>query len=656
MKSLTRWIGTVALALMMTIAASGISHGQLKAGQAAPLFSLKDTQGRSYELAVMRDQPMLIVYFFDVDSPSSQEGLLHLDTLSKKYKDADLAVWGVTRATGTQVKQFLSKSKLTFPILIDDGKVSDRYAARIVLPTVCIVGPDLKLLDYIQGGGKTAETLLVTLAERKLQNRQTGIAKALSEEVSKKDPNNVRAKSIQGYAELKEGDLKAAEKTFYSLSRKQGEGEIVGKEGLSQVYASKGQPEKALAMAGEVEKQDSERAYAHVVKGDLLYSQNKPKEAEAEYRKAIEKSGGNPSHRAVAYNQLGRIYAGRGDYRKSLSMYDQAVTLDPYYVEATSNKGMTFERQGEWDKALEAYRKAQTIDRSDPFAATLAANANKMLLLEKDEEERQQLQAQVDRCVHNYKQGVELTSENPQDPWTSGTMVLALLEPVETGGLSLRDGFSRVMTLYLADQLNASGRIEVVEPIVLEKVIKKIGLKPGDLADMDTCLRLARACGAKLLGKGTLFHLLEGTLLKFKVIDTVSNQEAQEISRQFASAVTLRKDLHWLNRETLTTIMADYPLQAYVVEITGNQVLINLGAKQGVVNGALFDVVEEKPVMEFKGKAFKPDPMVMATVEVVRVEDEFAYAHIKDQRRPIVPEDKLRERIRQIHDAGGTTW
>jgi tetratricopeptide (TPR) repeat protein len=657
MKVLTQSLCAAMTALMIMLSGNGVTYGQMSVGQAAPPFVLKSSQGQSFDLVGMKDQPMLILYFFDADSRPSQEGMLSLDNLAKKYKDAELIVWGVTRSSPAQVKQFQSQSKLSFPVLLDDGKVADAYAARTILPTVCIVGPDLKLLDYFQGGGKTTEALLVTLAERKLQNRQTQIAKALSTEVTKKNPSNVRAKSVQGYAELKEGDLKSAESTFYGLSQKKGDGEIEGKEGLSQVYAQKGQPEKALNMAKEVETKAGDRAYSHVVKGDLLYSQNKPKEAEAEYRKATDKSGGNPSHRATAYNQLGRIYAVRGDYTQSLNMYDQAVSLDPFLVEATSNKGMTYERQGDWDKALESYRKAQTIDRTDPFAATLAANANKMVLMEKDAERRRQLEDQINRYADNYKQGITPSADEKQDPWTTGgETTLALFEPLETGGLSIRDGFARVLTLHLADQLNTSGRLRVVEPLVMDRVINKLGLTSAKMADPNVTLGLARACGAKLMAKGTLFHLSEGTLLKFKLIDTATNQASKEINRQFASAVTLSKDLHWLNREVILAIMSEYPLQGFVVEVSGHKVLMNLGARQGVVLGAMFDVVEEKPVVEFKGKTFKPEALVVATVEVIQVEKEFAYASIKEQRRQIVAEDKLKESVRQLTGEALSEW
>ena len=388
----------------------------------------------------------------------------------------------------------------------------------------------------------------------------------------------------------------------------------------------------------------------------MLYSQNKTQAAESEYRKAAEKSSGDPGPRAVAYNQLGRIYAMGGNYTKSSQMYDKAVALDPYYVEATSNKGMIFERQGEWDKALEAYRRAQTVDRNDPFAAVLAENAKKMLLLNKDPNKRKALEQQIEEYVARYQENATVMDENPEDPWTSGTMVLTLIEPMESGGLSARDGFGRVLSIYLASQLNASGRVQVIEPAVLEEVMQKVGIDRKALSDENVVVRLANAFGARLISQGTLFHLSEGTLLNLTMKETRDPAAAHTIQRQFASAVTLRKDLHWLNREILTAVMSRYPLKAYVVEVTGNQILLNLGSQQGVVTGALFDVVEVKPPVNFKGKMFQPEPSVMATIEVVQADADFSYAHIKEQRRPIRAEDKLQERAGQFEADGQRVW
>jgi len=651
MKSVLRIFCSFFIAAIFVVAIAGVCYSQLPEGQHVPLFSLKDVKGKVYDLSSMKNQPMVIIYFFDVDSRPSQEGLLNIDQLSKQYKDADLMVWGVTRSSTNKVNKFITTIQPSFPVLIDSSGVSDLYHARLILPTICILGPDLKLLDYFQGGGRTTEVMLVKLAERKLQRKQTKIARAISEKVVKKNPKNVRAKTVQGYAELKEGKLDEAEKTFYNLSRKKGEAEVLGKEGLSTVYAKKGQTEKALKVAREVEKKAADRAQVHVVKGNLLYRQNKVKEAEGEYKKAIRKKGSEPYQSAVAYNQLGRIHAGRGNYKKSRELYDQAVAMDPYYIEATSNKGLTYEREGNWEKALETYRKAQAVDPNDPFAAVLADNAQKRLLMEKDLEKKRILEDKVKELVARYNGGIK-EDVSGEDPWTSRAVMLSFFDFMETGGLAERDGFVAVISARLTRQLEASGRVQVVGRILVERFVKALGLDQKDLADKETTLKLARALGATILVKGSVYYLPGGPLLKINMMDSDRSEKSNVITRQFSSEITVKKDMHWLNREMLTSIILNYPMQAYVVEVSGHQVLLNLGAHEGVVTGTIFNVIEESAPVVYKGKSFQPDPSVIAQVHVVKIEPEFSYGHIKNQRRPIKPADKLRENIDNLSRIG----
>lgn len=288
MKMIPRFFVLVIAVMVAILGASGSCYGQISSGQVAPAFSLTDLKGRTYDLSQMKERPMIILYFFDVESRPSQEGLLSLHQIAQQYKEADMTVWAITLSPREKVAKFVESSGLLFPALLDIAKVSDLYQARQILPTVCIIGQGLKVLDSFQGGGKTTETMLVRVAERELQRKQTKLAKAISDEVIKKNPQNVKANTVKGYAALKEQNLKEAEEIFKEVSKKGAQGEILGKEGLAAVYAQKGQPEKALELAKEVGQKAPDRAYVHVIKGDALYAQDKKREAEAEYQKGIQ--------------------------------------------------------------------------------------------------------------------------------------------------------------------------------------------------------------------------------------------------------------------------------------------------------------------------------------------------------------------------------
>ena len=486
--------------------------------------------------------------------------------------------------------------------------------------------------------------MLVRLAERTLQQKQTLVAKAISDTVIEKNPENIKAKTVKGYAEIKEGNLANAEKIFQNVSTGKGEGEILGKEGLSAVYAKKGDTQKALKIAQEVEQMAPERSYAHLVKADILYSQKKNSEAEAEYGKAAAKKEGEIYQKAVALNQFGRFQANLGKFDQARSLYDQAVTVDPYYVEATSNKGMTYEKEGKWENALSSYRQAQSLDKTDTFAAVLAQKAEQMLALQKNTEKRNEIDRLVKELAERFRQQQKETPKS-KDAWTSRPMILTFVDLQEKGGLSERDGFSTVITTELGDKLNASGRIKVVERVVLDQLLSELNLGSSDLADPETSLKLGRVLAAKIIGTGTLLHMPNSTLMSLRLIDTETTAVPKVITQELVSGETLSKTLHGLTREILTTIIQKYPLQGYLVQASEEKVMLNLGTNQGVVPGTQFEVIETQAPIEYKGKMLQGAPKAVGQIEIVSAEPDLSYAKVIKKDRALKQDDQVVEKM-----------
>ena len=621
--------------------------GQPILGSPAPVFTLNDVFGRPYDLASMQDRPMIVLYFFDAKSKASRTGLQNLDQLSREYKDAELVVWGITRSPASQVSNFVTKVDLQFPVLIDTEKVSDTYQAQLILPTVYILGPGLKLLDHFQGGGKTTEIMLTRLASRQLDRNQPMLAKAITREVVKKNPENIEAKTVMGYAALKEGDFSEAEQTFQKLSHRKGEGEIRGKEGLSAVYAQKGETGKALALAAEVEKKASDRAYVNVVKGDVLYRQGKKEAAAVEYNKATKKQEGEPFQKAIAFNQLGRLQANQGDYDSARKLYDQAVEINPYYIEATSNKGVTYEKEGDWAKALESFKAALAVNKNDTYAAVLAKKSEEMLALKKDAVRGERVDRLVKELVQRYKSQQSIFSKK-KDQWTSRPMILTFVDMQEKGGLAQRDGLPVVLSTYLTGQLNVSGRVQVVERVLLERLLEELNLGSSDLADPETALKLGKVLAAKLISTGTIIHMPDQTLLSMRLIDTETSAVVKVFTRKMGTTAPLETGLKALDQEILKTVITKYPLRGYVIQMAGDRVMVNLGTAQGVVMGTTFEVVQPGKPIKYKGKKLQGPPQVIGELEVVETGPDMSFATILQADRALEEDDKVREKLEDV--------
>ena len=75
--------------------------------------------------------------------------------------------------------------------------------------------------------------------------------------------------------------------------------------------------------------------------------------------KAAEKTQGDPSQLLIKANET-------DNYEEKLKLYDEALTLDPLYLDAWIQKGFALDRVGRSEEALACYDKALEIDPENP--------------------------------------------------------------------------------------------------------------------------------------------------------------------------------------------------------------------------------------------------------------------------------------------------
>ena len=370
MKILSRMMIVVSVTITIIFIGTGFGFAKIILGKPAPTFSLKDSRGITYNLPDMKDRSLVVLYFFDVDSRPSVEGLLSLNDLTKKYKDSGFDVLAITRSSESKVQDFISSTHPTCPILLDKMNVSDLYDARIILPTVCILAPNLIILDHLKGN---SQRILLKLAERKLQQNKSEIAGVLGNEVLKNDPKNSEALVVAGRSNLEKGNYEKAEGIAKELIAKKGSTEIDGKEILAEVYMRKGRNDEALEIIEEVVKRDPNISWPHIMKGNILYSQGKKKQAETKYQAAIEATKAKSYQKAEAHSRIGRINLEDGQNEKAYDQFATAERISPHVIEHMTNKGIALEKEGRLEEAWKTYQEAQTIDKNDVFSAVLSA-------------------------------------------------------------------------------------------------------------------------------------------------------------------------------------------------------------------------------------------------------------------------------------------
>jgi len=118
----------------------------LTVGQAAPAFSLKGLDGKSFTL-YKDDARMTLVVFFKTTCPTCALAFPYIEKIYRAYRDAGLAVWGVSQHDPKRSSDFATKYASTFPILIDDDwHVSKQYDPEYV-PTSFLIDSDGRIAE-----------------------------------------------------------------------------------------------------------------------------------------------------------------------------------------------------------------------------------------------------------------------------------------------------------------------------------------------------------------------------------------------------------------------------------------------------------------------------------------------------------------------------
>ena len=103
---------------------------ELKIGDKAPAFKLKDQSGETVSLSDFKGQPV-VLYFYpkDMTPGCTQEACDFRDNFAR-LKKGKTVVLGVSKDTTDLHKKFATKYELNFPLLADiDGKACEAYGA-----------------------------------------------------------------------------------------------------------------------------------------------------------------------------------------------------------------------------------------------------------------------------------------------------------------------------------------------------------------------------------------------------------------------------------------------------------------------------------------------------------------------------------------------
>lgn len=121
-------------------------------GNTAPAFTLSTLDGRTLSLDDLKGK-VVLVEFWATWCPPCRESIPELEALYRDFFGKDFEIVGISLDdpdSKEDVKRFVKEYGMTYPVAIDDGKVSKAYGV-ISIPTLFILDRDHKIVKHYFG-------------------------------------------------------------------------------------------------------------------------------------------------------------------------------------------------------------------------------------------------------------------------------------------------------------------------------------------------------------------------------------------------------------------------------------------------------------------------------------------------------------------------
>jgi len=447
-------------------------------------------------------------------------------------------------------------------------------------------------------------------------------------QVAQADPGLVR--SSRAHADKSQGALAKAQTTFEQLASSDlAIDKARGKEGLAETALLQGRLDEANALANEALQLRPNSGAAMLIKAKVAHARGQGDEVARLLSGATASSSATdfPWQKADALVALGNLQRKKDPAQASAS-YQAALSADTGNLDALTNLATVLRDTGNPQKALDLIQqaRAQSSAANDRVLQALAFQVTQDISQRRDMDRQKAVDESVRELVTQFKEQRAKPPVPTADAWTSAPIAISILGFQElAGALSGRVGMDVLLGQELGRELK-SKNVLVVDRALIDKVLSELKLGASSLADPETQLRLGRLTAARLIAVGRLFMLGGKQYVSFKLIDTETSQivvnRTEEVG-QVLDPIVLSQRLAQIAADEVS---AKYPVKGRLVSVDKNEIIVNLGLKNGVMAGDTFSVLGEGRPIEFNGKVIGRRETPLGVLRIASVEDQLSVA------------------------------
>lgn len=171
---------------------------------------------------------------------------------------------------------------------------------------------------------------------------------------------------------------------------------------------------------------------------------------------------------------------------------------------------------------------------------------------------------------------------------------IAVLDFAMIGEKLEPEGIGTILSEYFITSIVKSGRFEVVERAMLQKIIAEQKLSTTGLVDESTASQLGKLLGVDVIITGSILKLRNSIDINARIINV---QSGSIIAAEDISADT-DKNYHDLVKQLTAKITQNFPLTGYIVKKDNKTATIDLGTISGLAVGTEFVVYKEGEIIK----------------------------------------------------------
>lgn len=211
------------------------------------------------------------------------------------------------------------------------------------------------------------------------------------------------------------------------------------------------------------------------------------------------------------------------------------------------------------------------------------------------------------------------------DPWAPRPMVVAFLG-FETLGAGGTTGLHAALAHRLGQTLQGTKRVRIVERKLIDKVLEELKLSATDLVDPATRLKIGRILAARLITTGDIVAISNNQfVVNLRVIDTETSEIKINLSQQLTNPNQILMAADEIASQLSRRLKESYPIRGRILVMEPNEIIVNVGAKHGVVPDMKMKVIREVP-LKVQGRVVAMRKRAIGEISIVSVEDEVAFA------------------------------